>query len=224
MNETLSYMNSFCMVLYTKSELLASYFDIQELGLPLVRLDVKHHHQPRPLYCVPTSVKMCLDCVCKMHKVKGLRVFSISKIAKITKTRDRDGTPPRAVEKMNEHLLKARPTLSFLYHEGSRFTEIEKEVNEKHLPVIAYLNPVERYHPERPYTVLHAVVIVDYDPDTHTVYFDDPEEENEATAIQSLEAGVFTRQWEWQKKWVQVLLGKGQTYIHGFLEEGGLKK
>ena len=43
-------------------------------------------------------------------------------------------------------------------------------------------------------------------------------EENETTAVQSLEVGKFTRRWEWQKKWVQVLLSEGQTYIHGFLE------
>ena len=167
---------------------------------------------------------MCLDCVCKTHKVKGLKVFSISKIAKITKTRDIDGTPPRAVENMNVHLRKARPTISFLYHEGSKFNEIEKEVNEKHLPVIVFLNPEKRYHPERPFTVLHAVVVIDYDPENHMVYFDDPEEENETTAVQSLEVGKFTRRWEWQKKWVQVLLSEGQTYIHGFLEEGGIKR
>ena len=79
-----------------------------------------------------------------MHKVKGLKVFSISKIAKITKTRDIDGTPPRAVENMNEHLLKARPTINFHYREGSKFTEIEKELNKKQLPVIVYLNPKEK--------------------------------------------------------------------------------
>jgi hypothetical protein len=194
------------------------------LGLSLVRLEVKHYHQPRKLYCVPTSIKMCLDCVCKTHKVKGLNVFSISKIAKITKTKDIDGTPPRAVENMNEHLRKARPSMSFVYREGSKFTEIAKEINEKHLPVIAYLNPEQRYHPERPYTLLHAVVVIDYDPETHMVYFDDPEEETEETAIQSLEVGKFTRRWEWQTKWVQILLSEGQTYIHGFLEEQGAIK
>jgi len=155
-----------------------------------------------------------------MHQVRGLKVFSISKIAKITKTRDLDGTPPRAVENLNQHLLKARPNLSFVYREGSKFTEIVKEVNEKHLPVIVYLNPLERYNPNRTLPVLHAVVVVEYDSDNHLVYFDDPEEDNEENAIQSLEVGVFTKRWEWQKKWVQILLGKGQTYMHGFLPEG----
>ena len=71
---------------------------------------------------------------------------------------------------------------------------------------------------------MHAVVVVEYDSANHMVYFDDPEEENEAKAIQSLDVGTFTRRWEWEKKWVQILLGKDQTYIQGFLEQGGLKK
>jgi hypothetical protein len=212
------------MVLYIKSDVLAVCFKLNEQGIPLVRLEVKHYHQPRDLYCVPTSIKMSLDCVCRMHKIKGLNVFTLSKIAKITKTTDIDGTPPRAAEQMNEHLLKARPSLSFVYHEGSKFTAIDKELNEKHLPVIAYLNPVKKYNPERPFKVMHAVVVVEYDPKTHIVYYDDPEEETEATAIKSLEVGMFTRQWEWEKKWVQVLLGKDQTNIQGFLEQGGIKK
>lgn len=210
---------------YMKTTLIICVcLDLRGLRLPLVRLDVKHHHQPRELYCVPTSIKMALDCVCKMHKVKGLNVFSISKIAKITKTSNIDGTPPRAVENMNENLIKARPTLSFIYHEGSKFTEIDRELNEKRLPVIVYLNPIQKYHPERPFKVMHAVVVVDYDRNTHCVYFDDPEEETEATAIQSLEVGKFTKRWEWEKKWIQVLLGKNQTYIAGFLEQGEIEK
>jgi len=212
------------MVLYTKTDLLAVYLSTQELGLFLTRLEVKHYHQTKDLYCVPTAVKMALDCVCKTHKVRGLNVFSISRIAKITSTTTIDGTPPRAVENMNKHLLKARPNLRFIYREGSRFTEIDRELNERHLPVIAYLNPVQKYHPERPYKLMHAVVLIEYDRDAHCVYFDDPEEETEVTAVQNLEVGKFTKRWEWEKKWVQVLLGEDQTYISGFLEQGETKR
>jgi hypothetical protein len=158
-----------------------------------------------------------------MHKVKGLNVFSLSKIAKMTKTRDIDGTPPRAVENMNEYLLRARPTISFSYREGSKFTEIEKELNEKQLPVIVYLNPKDKPLRERHFKMVHAVVLVEYDSATHTVYFDDPEEDTEETAIQSLDVGTFNRRWEWEKKWVQILLGKNQTYMQGFLPQEGLK-
>ncbi len=154
-----------------------------------------------------------------------MNVFSIRKIAKITKTSDVDGTPPRAVEYMNEHLLRARPTVSFLYREGSKFTDIDKELNEKRLPVIVYLNPKEKLALEkRHYKIVHAVVVIEYDSPNHMVYFDDPEEDTEKTAIQSLDVGTFTRRWEWEKKWVQILLGKNQTYIQGFLEQGGVAK
>jgi hypothetical protein len=220
MTELIALEDYLCMVLYTNSEITSFYSDTEKTGLPLVRLNVKHHHQPKDMYCVPTSIKMALDCVCKTHNVKGLKPFSIHKIAKITKTRTVDGTPPRAVELMNEHFLKARPSLSFVYREGSKFTEIDKELNDKQLPVIVYLNPAQKHH-NRAFKLMHAVVIVEYDRDAHLIYFDDPEEETEATGMQSLEVGKFMKRWEWEKKWVQILLGKNQTYIAGFLELGG---
>ncbi|MCW4028408.1 MAG: C39 family peptidase [Candidatus Bathyarchaeota archaeon] len=186
----------------------------------MARLEVKHFHQPEDLYCTPTCLKMCLDAVCKKHKIKGLKVFTLSKIAKITKTTPIDGTPPRAVEFMNSHLLKARPSLKFIYHEGSKFPEIEKELNKKQLPVIVFLNPKEK-PPKGTTKFMHAVVIVEYDSVNRIVYFDDPLEDKEETAIQSLDVGTFVRRWEWETKWVQILLGKDQTYISGYLEQGG---
>lgn len=181
-------------------------------------LEVKHYHQPRKLYCVPTSMKMCLDYVFKTYKVKGCKVFSVRKIAKITETRDRDGTAPRAVENINRYLRKARPSLSFRYREGSKFTELDKEVNEKKLPAIVYLNQVEL-----PHTVLHAVVVIGYDPNMHIVYFDDPAEDEE-NCVQKMEVGKFMRRWEWQTKWVQILLSEGQTYIDAHFQDKGVKK
>jgi hypothetical protein len=212
------------MVLYRENEQIALCLDSQELGLPLVRLEIKHHHQPKDMYCVPTSMKMCLDFVCKKYKVRGLSVFSIKKIAKITRTTVIDGTPPRAVEKINEHLLRARPSISFVYREGSKFPEIDKELNKNCLPVIAYLNPKEKPQIERHYKLMHAVVLVEYDSLNHMVYYDDPEEDNEATAIQSLDVGTFNSLWEWERKWVQILLGEKQTNIQVFLEQEGVKK
>ena len=69
--------------------------------------------------------------------------------------------------------------------------------------------------------LLHTVVVVEYDPINQVVYFDDPLEDREEDAIKQLDVGTFTRRWEWETKWVQILLGKDQTYIPGYLEQGG---
>jgi hypothetical protein len=160
---------------------------------------------------------MAIDYTVGAFNIK-CKVLSISKIAKMTKTTDRDGTAPKAVENVNEFLRKAKPPISVRYHEGGKFPEIEKEVNEKNLPVIVLLNQVPL-----PKRVWHSVVVVDYDPENHMVFFDDPEEDDK-NCIQSLEVGDFTRKWGWQARWVQVLLSKGQTYIDGYANNRGLQK
>jgi len=160
---------------------------------------------------------MAIDYTCSTFNIKT-KVLSISKIAKITKTTDKDGTAPKAVENMNDFLRKAKPPISVRYREGGKFPQIEKEVNEKRLPVIVFLNQVPL-----PKTIWHAVVVVDYDPESHTVYYDDPEEDDK-NSIQSLEVGEFTRKWGWQARWVQVLLSKGQTYIDGYTNIRGFPK
>jgi len=182
------------------------------------RLAIKHHHQPQTLYCVPASVKMCLDYMCKKHKIKGLPTFSIHKIVEITKTNIYDGTPPRAIENLNQYLQKARPPLSFIYHEMSKFTEIEKELKSER-PIIVFLNPKENHTFNDGSKLVHAVVAVEYDEDNHIMYYDDPDEDNETTAIQSLDVGTFISRWGIESRWVQITVGKNQTYLAGYTNE-----
>ena len=99
----------------------------------------------------------------------------------------------------------------------SKFPEILKELNEEH-PVIVWINIAD----EPSDTIWHAVVILDFSPETNMVTYDDPDE-NEKECIKGLEAGVFMKKWGFQSSLIKVLIGtKGQTYIDGdWLPEEG---
>jgi len=183
----------------------------------LARLDIKHYHQPNALYCVPASVKMCLDYIGKTYKVKGLKPFSINKIAKITKTTQSDGTPLEQITNINQQLQKTRPPIKFINHEGSKITEIENEIK-NNMPVIVFIDPKENHTFSDGATLVHAVVVVEYDKVNHTIYYDDPSEDNEATAIQNMDIGTFINRWGIDSRWIQIVLGNKQTYLTGYTE------
>ncbi|MCL2173192.1 MAG: C39 family peptidase [Candidatus Bathyarchaeota archaeon] len=185
----------------------------------LTLITIKHYHQPQEMYCVPTSVKMCIDYIKKTYNPKGLNNFSISKIAKITETKPLDGTPLAAVENINQHLTKTRPSIRFIYRQGSKPTDLEKELNQKQLPVIVYINPKENHNAK----IIHAVVIVGYDSATHTIYYDDPLEDNETTAIQKLDIGTFNKCWGYENRWIQITVGKNQVPLTEYTNEEIIK-
>jgi hypothetical protein len=150
---------------------------------------------------------MSLDYMCKHFNVK-CKPFSLKTIAKTTKT-NKDGTAPKAVENVNFLLHRAKPPMKFQLFEMSKFQEIVNELN-KERPAIVWINIAEP-----PDTVWHAVVIVDFDPETNMLTYDDPDE-NEKDCMKSLEAGVFIKKWGFQARLIKVLIGtEGQTYIDG---------
>ena len=177
-------------------------------------MNVPHFHQPEDNYCIPTSQKMVLDYMIQNQKVK-CKPFSISTIAKVTKTRVIDGTAPKAAEYVNTLLHRAKPPIKFKLFEGQKFGEIIKELDEER-PVIAIINLAEL-----PRRVWHAVVIVNFDPETNMVTYDDPDE-NEDNPLISVEVGGFMKKWGRQARMIKVLLGtKGQTYIDGDWKDDG---
>lgn len=169
----------------------------------MVKLNVPIFGQQRPNYCVPTCVKMVLEYVRKKHGRKIPRL-SIKTIARVTKTAI-DGTAPKDVERLNEILSRAEPSVEFQARFLGRFPEVIKELDEES-PVIAWINVVEP-----PDVVLHAVVITGFDSETNIVFFNDPYDKTEKKE----EIGVFIKKWGVYARLVKVLIGKKQQrYIN----------
>lgn len=164
----------------------------------MVKLNVPMFGQPIFYYCVPACIKMVLEYIREKHGEKIPRL-SIKTIARVVRTTI-DGTTPKDVENMNEALRRAEPSVEFKAKFLSRFPEITKELNEER-PVIVWINVVEP-----PDTVLHAVVITGFDPETNTVFFNDPDGGVEKTE----EVGVFIKKWGVHARLVKVLIGRKQ--------------
>lgn len=165
----------------------------------MMKLNVPMFGQPIFYYCVPTCVKMVLEYVREKYGGAKIPRLSIKTIARIAQTTI-DGTTPRDVENMNEALHAAVPSIEFEAKFMARFPEIMTELNEER-PVIVWINAVEP-----PDIVLHAVVVIGFDPETNTVFFNDPNGAVEKTE----EVGVFIRKWGDYARLVKVLIGRKQ--------------
>jgi len=163
----------------------------------MVKLNVERFGQPQPYQCVPTCLKMVLEYIRANHgnKIPRLSIKTISRIVKTTK----DGTIPKDVERMNEALRKANPSIEFEVKLLSRFPEILQELNENNNPVMVWINNVEP-----PDIVWHAVVVIGFNPETNEVYYNDPWDNSE----KSEDAGIFSKKWGVQSRMVKVLIGK----------------
>jgi hypothetical protein len=149
---------------------------------------------------------MVLDYVVKHFKVKGCKVLSIKKIAKITMTL-KEGTAPEDCERVNEFLRRTRPPIKFETKYVQDFKDILTELKDEK-PVIVWINVKEF-----PDQLWHAVVIKGYEQETHTVYYDDPDENGNNNTL-SMTSSQFMRKWGWQAQMVKVLIsGKGQSLI-----------
>ncbi len=70
--------------------------------------------------------------------------------------------------------------------------------------------------PERPFKLMHAVVVIEYETAILTLsILMTLKRILKQQVVQCLEVGKFVKRWEWETKWVQILLGKNQTYIAG---------
>lgn len=170
--------------------------------------------QPTVYYCVPACIKMVLEYARKKYG-KEIPRLSIKTIARVVGTTI-DGTAPKDVENMNERLSKAVPSVEFKTEFLSRFPEIVKELNDEENPVIAWINCVEP-----PDTVWHAVVVTGFDPETNTIFYNDPE----GSVKKKEEVGIFINKWGVSGRLVKVLIGKKlQRHINEWrpseMEEG----
>lgn len=146
---------------------------------------------------------MVLEYVRQEHgkKIPRLSIKTISRVVKTTI----DGTAPKDVENMNDALRRARPSVEFETEFLGRFPEIRKELDEGR-PVIVWINCVEP-----PDMVWHAVVVTGFDPETNTVFYNDPD----GKVKKKEEVGVFIKKWGVQARLVKVLIGrKQQRYIN----------
>jgi hypothetical protein len=170
----------------------------------MVKLNVPLFGQPMFYQCVPTCVKMVLEYARQQHGSKIPRL-SIKTIARVIGTTI-DGTAPKSVEKINERIREAQPSVEFETKFLGSFPEIVEELEERKLPVIVWINCVEP-----PAVVWHAVVVTGFDPETNTVFLNDPDGNVEKT----MEVGVFNQRWGVIKRLVKVLIGRiQQRYIN----------
>lgn len=164
----------------------------------MVKLDVPIFRQPIVYYCVPACIKMVLEYARREHGTKIPRL-KISTIARIVKT-TLDGTAPKDVENMNEHLARSVPSVEFKTEFLCRFPELRAELDAER-PVIVWINCVDP-----PDTVWHAVVVTGFDPETNKVFYNDPD----STTQKEEDVGVFNRKWGVQGRLVKVLIGRKQ--------------
>jgi hypothetical protein len=171
------------------------------------KLEVPLWNQPTDNYCVPTCIKMILEYL-RQRYPNGIPQLSISRIAHIVNTQW-DGVAPRDVENINEY-FSAKLCLQFKAQFMAHFPDIEKELREER-PVIVWLNILPP-----PDLLWHAVVVVGFDPEFNSVFYNDPWDNKEKRE----EVGVFIQKWRTEAKMVKLLISKGQqTYLETYSKE-----
>jgi ABC-type bacteriocin/lantibiotic exporter with double-glycine peptidase domain len=171
------------------------------------KLNVPSWGQPSPNYCVPACIKMILEYL-RQDYGDNIPRLSLSRIARIVETKW-DGTSPKDVENINKY-LETKVCIKFKAQFMGHFQDIEKELREKR-PVIVWVNIAPA-----PNLLWHAVVVRGFDPDTNSVFFNDPWDNRE----KSEEVGVFIQKWSTEAKMVKLLISKAeQTSLEAYPKE-----
>ena len=71
---------------------------------------------------------------------------------------------------LNDILQKSTPLVEFESQYFGRFPDIEKELRDKELPIIVWVNIAEKYD-----TVWHGLVVTGFNDEIHSVLFNDPD-------------------------------------------------
>ena len=171
------------------------------------KLNVPLWGQPSRNYCVPACIKMILEYL-RQDYGDDIPRLSLSKIARIVETQW-DGTAPKDVENINKY-FKAKLCIKFKAQFMAHFPDIEKELAEKR-PVIVWIN-IATF----PDLLWHAVIVCGFDPDTNSVFFNDPWDNREKAE----EVGVFIQKWRTEAKMVKLLISKAeQTSLEAYPKE-----
>jgi len=156
-------------------------FAITPLRVPMVP-------QPDGVTCVPTCVKMVLDYVYSGLEGTDLNL-GIEEICEIVGT-TKDGTNLEDVKRINSNpkIKKAIPSIEFdVNYDRHTLREIEHEIEEKHMPTIAWIKPLEANDRD----LEHAVVITDISRDDYKICYNDP-----LFGEKQMELGKFMELWE----------------------------
>jgi len=148
------------------------------MALPSI-LDVPVIPQEDDYTCTPACIKMLLEFVRNTHS-GYVPDMNVDEIAKIIGT-DELGTPLDQVEKINESLIKAVPSIEFKSELNCSFIEIENEIQSEK-PVIAWI--------KKPHS--HSVVVKGLDKNKLIVFINDPESESKHITMQM---GKFIDAW-----------------------------
>lgn len=133
------------------------------------KISIPFFKQTETGYCHPACVKMVIDYAIDVLGVDQKRL-RLGKIAAILGTHYLAGTPPGAIERINQELGESIPRIQFKSQIGGRFDEIREEIDEGR-PVIAWIDIASVEED----TIRHAVVVTGYDPEKKEIYYVDPE-------------------------------------------------
>lgn len=174
-------------------------------------LDVPLEYQQDDFSCVPACIKMILEFI-RVSNVGGhIPNLTLEEISRTIGT-DELGTPLENIERINEKLIKAVPSIEFLTKENCSFGEIEEEILQGR-PVIASIK----------ISYNHAIVVTGLDKGLLIVFCNNPE-----VGKEKMEVGRFTSAWNaLDNILVKVKIGgKVQRIIPEYAdraEEGGKK-
>jgi ABC-type bacteriocin/lantibiotic exporter with double-glycine peptidase domain len=141
-------------------------------------LDVPLEYQEDDVSCVPVCMKMILEFIRRENPTGYIPNMNVEEISQTVGT-DELGTPLENIEKINEKLGKAVPSVEFVAELNCSFREIENEILEGK-PVIAW---VKIPHP-------HSIVVTGLNKDSLIVYYNDPE-----LGKKQIEMGKFVSSW-----------------------------
>jgi hypothetical protein len=168
-------------------------------------LDVSMEYQSNDFSCVPISIKMVLEFVRKENPKGYFPNMSIDEISKAILT-DELGTALENVEKINERLLKANPSIEFVTEMNCSFSEIENEILQGKPVIVWFENP----HP-------HSIVVTGFNKELLVLYYNDPFE-----GKTHIRMGEFISAWsKMDNVLIRVKIGeKKQRIIPEYTEKG----
>jgi len=142
-------------------------------------LNVPLEYQEDDFSCVPVCIKMILEFVRQQNTTGYVPNMNIEEISQAIGT-DELGTPLQGIEKINEKLLKAVPSIEFEAKMNCTFSEIEKEIQDGR-PVIAWI--------KTPFA--HSILVTGLNREALVLYYNDPQR-----GKRQIEMGKFMSAWE----------------------------
>jgi len=142
-------------------------------------MSVPMEFQENDFSCVPVCIRMILEFVRQQNVDGFIPDMSIEEISAAIGT-DELGTSLSQVDKINEKLLKAVPSIEFEAKINCTLSDIEQEI-EKGKPVIAWLR--------MPHA--HSIVVTGINKEMLIVYYNDPQK-----GKRQMEMGKFMSAWE----------------------------